>query len=110
MDLIENIEYEQYAPFLTEVSMYFDCFPDAVCFLANIKLDHRVRYSKTHKNATVTTFIEYVPFINAEPKEKQRLVNAVIINAFEMLNNRLMKSKYSIEDFLVKVREILSKS
>ena len=108
-DMIETLEPQdssKYAAFLERVLLSLVCLPTGLLTDMNIK--NRITYSEKKRVARITVIVDYDEFVRSDKKRKSALVATAINLATHMLELRLRKSGYSIDELVFQADTILS--
>ena len=91
MQSLQSMENIEGCADIEEISLGFYCYPDFMLKSLNIKKS--VRYSSLKKNVQISMFVNYFDFVNADRVKKKQIVIHAILEALEMVEKRLLKSK-----------------
>ena len=97
-DEIEPENASQYSNFLDEIDFMLICYPDSMNKAFNVK--NNVRYSPKLKKGYITMLIPFNDFIYANKGVKAVLITEAILNGLRLLQNRLHKYKFNIDQYV----------
>ena len=107
IDVLQPKNPEKYGSFLDQVGISMVCYPDWMLVDGNIK--NRLHYSSKKKYAGLTITVNYNDFVSADRVEKANLVATALLQGVHLLQTRLSKNQFSIDDIVVQAEVLLSK-
>lgn len=107
VDALQPENPEKYEGFLEEVGIRMICYPESILVDGNIK--NRLQYSQKKKYAGLTITVNFNEFVYANREEKANLVATALLQGVHLLQTRLSKSQFSIDDIVVQAERLLSK-
>jgi hypothetical protein len=107
VDALQPENSEKYESFLSGVGIGMICYPESIIADGNIK--NRLQYSQKKKYAKLTIVVNFNEFVYANKEKKASLVATALLQGVHLLQTRLSKCQFSINDIVFQAEALLSK-